>query len=707
MSGTTTHPWRWPLGCAALSVLLMASNTLAQAPGEDGEENVPPTLEETRVWGTRVVASSLNLDQQAIELKQADHISDLLRPIPGVDVGGAHSLNQRITIRSMDDKDLRISIDGANQNTYMYHHMGNLQIHADILKAVEIDVGTNSVVNGGLGGAVRFATKEARDLLAPGRKVGARLEATGSSNSGHNFAGAAYAQLGDAVDVLAYYNRVQRDDYEVGGGRILGADGEELANTDGEVRGLKGEIDDALLKVGFDITRNQRLSFNYESYADEGDYSYRPDMGLATDLAITESLQVPLLWPTDFTRDTITANYAAELGHTTLKAALFTNDSTLWRDESGYADNPDFAGWAAIVEGEADNSGFNVLAETRLPGRVSNTLTYGVDIIRYQTHYRAAYTESASVDTSAEEATSSAVFVQDRIEFGRFAVIPGLRYDEFDLESVVATKTFDEVTGSLAAEFRPVRPLVFKASATQLFQGPEPAEVFIGAGLFDEANPELEAETGRNDELSFAYGDSVLGASYFSLGATLFRTDIEGYIYQYAGPAKDNVGDMEVSGVEAYIGYELGGFSTLLTYSDAESELAAYPEYDNLEGARIDRQQGDTWSLSVDYEFTATDLALHWDLLHVGDVPAGPDLDGATLDNAKEGFTVHNISARWLPRGALAGLELTVGVDNVFDEFYASQSSRTGVSFHPRFGQLFLTDYEPGRNIKATVAYRF
>ena len=707
MSPTNVRSLRWPLTSAALSVLLIASNALAQQTESTDGDDGSAALEETRVWGTRVVASSLNLDQQAIELKQADHISDLLRPIPGVDVGGAHSLNQRITIRSMDDKDLRISIDGANQNTYMYHHMGNLQIHADILKSVEIDVGTNSVVNGGLGGAVRFETKEAKDLLTPGRQVGARLEATGSSNSGHNLSGAAYAQLGDVVDVLAYYNHVQRDNYEVGGGRILGADGGELPNTDGEVRGLKGEIDDALLKVGFDITRNQRLSFSYERYADQGDYSYRPDMGLATDLAITASLQVPLLWPTEFTRDTFTANYDAEFGHTTLKAALFTNDSTLWRDESGYANNPDFASWAAIVEGEADNSGFNVLAETRLPGQVSNTLTYGVDVIRYETHYRAAYTESDSVDTSAEEATSSAVFVQDRIEFGKFAVIPGLRYDEFDLESVVATKTFDEVTGSLAAEFRPLQPLVFKLSATQLFQGPEPAEVFIGAGLFDEANPDLEAETGRNDELSFAYGDSVLGASYFSLGATVFRTDIEGYIYQYAGPAKDNVGDMEVSGVEAYIGYDLGGLSTLLTYSDAESELDAYAEYDSLDGARIDRQQGDTWSLSVDYQLTVTDLTLHWDVMHVGDVPAGPDLDGATLDNAKAGFTVHNISARWLPRGGLDSLELTLGVDNVFDEFYASQSSRTGVSFHPRFGQLFLTDYEPGRNIKATVAYRF
>ena len=62
------------------------------------QESQPP-LEEIQVWGTWVWASSLSLGEEDVAIKQADHISDLLRPIPGVDVGGAHSLNQRITIR--------------------------------------------------------------------------------------------------------------------------------------------------------------------------------------------------------------------------------------------------------------------------------------------------------------------------------------------------------------------------------------------------------------------------------------------------------------------------------------------------------------------------------------------------------------------------------------------------------------------------------
>ncbi|WP_339614806.1 TonB-dependent receptor [uncultured Gilvimarinus sp.] len=688
--------------CAAAALLAASGATFAQ--NSVSSSDAPAEIEQVVVWGTEVKASSVYMDTTDITMRQADHISDLLRTIPGVDVGGAHSMNQRITIRSMDDKDLRISIDGANQNTYMYHHMGNLQIHADILKSVDIDVGTNSVINGGLGGAVRFETKEAKDMLAAGESFGARLQGTASDNSGHNYSIAAFAQLGDTVDLLAYYNRVERDNYEVGGGKIIGSDGNELPGTDGTVRGLKGEIDDALIKIGFDFTPSQRLEIGYESYTDEGDYSYRPDMGLATDLAITNSLGVPLLWPTEFSRDTITANYDLLIGsHTEIKAAVFQNESNLWRDESGYAENTDFVTWAAIVEGDAKNTGFNIIGETEFGSSISQTLTYGVDVIKYETEYQASYIEGG-VDSSSEDATNSAVFVQDRIELGMFAVIPGVRFDEYDVNSTVVDKSYDDVTTSIAAEFQPIDALVFKASSTELFKGPELSEVFTGAGLFETPNPELEAESGVNNELAFAYGDAIVGADLFSVGATFFNTEIDGYIYQYASPAMDNVGDMEIEGVEAYVGYDIGGLRALITYSDAESELDAFDEYSQYQGARIDRQQGDTWSVNLDYTFSNLDLALHYDVLMVDDVAAGPDLDGASLENAKDGFTVHNISLQWQP---LQRLQLTAGIDNVFDEFYASQSSRTGTSFHPRFGQLYLTDYEPGRNIKATVAYQF
>lgn len=700
---------------SAIAVAL-TSLFAAQVSAEQTQVN-EEEIEQIDVWSTTVKTSSLYLQGEEIANKQADHISDLLRTIPGVDVGGAHSLNQRITIRSMDDKDLNISIDGASQNTYMYHHMGNLQVHADILKSVDIEIGTNSVINGGLGGAVRFETKEARDLLDKDQKFGARVQLSTGSNSGNNYSLTGYGLLSDNVDFLGYYNAVNRDNYEVGGGKIIGSDGNVVEGTNGEVKGLKGELDDALFKLGWDIDAQQRLSVGYESYTDEGDYSFRPDMGLATDLAITKSLNVPLLWPTKFTRDTLTVNYDLTWNDSQLKAAVFSNTSELWRDESGWAENPAYEVWASVVTGEAKNTGVNIIAETAIDGLVSESidhnLTYGFDHIKQATDYHAKSQSGSQV--SAEEVKSTALFIQDHIDFNNgFSLIPGVRFEQYDIDSSVVDDTFSDTTFALAGEFQVNDNLLFKLSTTQIFKGPEIGEVFTGAGSGETPNADINAETGTNNEFAFAYQDNVLGADSFTLGATLFKTQIDDYIYDYAaipggGPRdywKDNIGNMEIDGFEAYVGYQIGQLNTQITYSSAESDLDAFAGYEIHEGARLDRQQGDTYTANISYHFESINLDVNWEVTDVDHVDAGLDLDGATLDNSKNGFTVHNISAHWQPE-KVAGLSVIFGVDNLFDEFYASQSSRTGTSFHPRFGPLYLVDYEPGRNVKATVAYQF
>ncbi len=698
-----------PSAFVLLPLVLSMQQALAQ---EQVEEEELTVLGPLVVWGTQVQSSSVKLGSEGIGIKQADHISDLLRSVPGVDVGGAHSLNQRVTIRSMDDKDLQISIDGANQNTYMYHHMGNLQIHADILESVDIDVGNNSVINGGLGGTVRFRTKSAEQLLEEGQRVGGRVQLGYGDNSGTSAAITGYGRLTDSVDVIAYYNGVQRDNYEVGGGEIRDFDGNAIDGTDGTVRGLEGDLSDALLKFGWDINDNHRLAFGVESYLDEGDYSYRPDMGLATDLAITNSLGIPLLWPTEFSRDTYTLNYEGEsrsLGR--INATLFHNDSTLNRDESGWADNEAFAESAGQVEGEAINTGINFIVRKELG---AHEIAYGADVTQYETEFNADY-DNGSQDSSSEEIVNSALFVQDRISLSeRFSITPGVRYNVQSNDTTVTDDTFDEVTAALAADYELTPKVHLRASTTQLFKGPEIGEVFTGAGLYDMPNEGIEQETGLNSELSLAYADAILGADEFSAGITLFNTQLNDYIYDYApiaeadggGTWKDNIGDMNIRGVEAYLGYDIGQFEALLSYSIADSELDADDDYMTLDEARLDRKQGDTFAIGLDYHLANTGLALHWDTQVVSSLSAGVDLDGATENNAKDGFAVHNISAQWRP-AAVKGLSLTVGIDNLFDEYYASQSSRTGLSLHPRFGELYLQDYEPGRNMKITAEYTF
>lgn len=685
------------------------------ASGLHAQESSIEAIERIDVWSTQINASSEYLDQDHIEARQANHISDLLRSIPGVDVGGAHSLNQRITIRSMDDKDLKISIDGAQQNTYMYHHMGNLQIHADILQSVNLEIGTNSVVNGGLGGAVRFETKNARDLLTDGKSFGGRLHLGYGDNSGTNLSFTGFGQLTESLDVLGYINRVNNDNYEVGGGKILDADGNVFPGTDGKVRGLKGKVTDALVKFGYDIDANQRIKIGYEKYKDKGDYSFRPDMGLATDLAITNFLGLPLLWPTEFGRDTLTFSYQGNWGEDSeLRINAYRNTSELKRDERGWAANPRFARRAGHVTGEAKNTGLNLIAETRIEGEVSHTLTYGADYVKHDTYYNSLGLTGTNTN-SAEEAGSLAAFLQDRIGLNQhWAIIAGVRAERYSIDSKVTDDSFSDLNFALAIEFQPKDNLLLKLSTTQLFKGPEIGEVFVGAGLFDRANPDIESETGLNTELAMAYQEELTQDIELNLGATLFYTQINDYIYDYAqipgggrrDQWKDNVGDLNIRGIEAFIGLKSAQWQTQLSYSDASSELDAFANYATLDNARIDREQGDTFNLRFTYELANTDARLQWEITRVNSLPAGLDLYGATLLNAKDGFIVHNISARWQPE-SVQGLSFTLGVDNLFDEFYASQSSRTGTSFHPLFKKLYLLDYEPGRNIKASVSYQF
>lgn len=351
------------------------------------------------------------------------------------------------------------------------------------------------------------------------------------------------------------------------------------------------------------------------------------------------------------------------------------------------------------------------IAETTLSfGKMEHELTYGLDYLTYNTEYvhDAIYVDDGG-SKSGEESTAIALFLQDKIGItDSLFITPGVRYDSNDLDSVMVDNEFSEVTFALAGEYFITEDLVVKLSTTQLFKSPEISEVFTGAGLGSVENQDIKAETGLNSEFAIAYQTEISSGVKLRTGITLFKSSIENYIYDYATVdwTPDNIGDMNIDGSEFYLGVNADALSANITYSLAESDLDSKIGYENFEGARLDRQQGDTVSGNVSYRLADYGLHLNWEVQNVASVENALDIDCASLDKSKDGYTIHNVSARWNP-SSLDALTLIVGVDNLLDEYYSSQSSRTGVSFHPRFGNLALTDYEPGRNIKATISYTF
>lgn len=298
------------------------ADTNAVVSVDDKEET-----EVIEVWSTNIINSALIEDD--IEKKQAAHLSDLLRDQAGLDIGGSHSIVQGINIRGVDDLDLNITIDGISQNSNMFHHAGNLLVNADILKAVDINVGTNSVLTGGLSGGVAFETKDAKDLLLPGQEFGARLHTDVASNDYWGGSGTVFTRISDNVDAMLYYTYTDKDNFDSGTGR--------------EVTGNEGRTYNGVLKLGWDVNAHNRLIFSYDKYNDRGDYYVKTNFGagFAEDTnAETQDI--------DYTRTSTSIAHELDYGD------AITMRSTLYKNELSYV--------TLGVEGNSEHTGYNVLA---------------------------------------------------------------------------------------------------------------------------------------------------------------------------------------------------------------------------------------------------------------------------------------------------------------------------------------------------------
>ena len=633
-------------------------------------------MDELVVWGTSVSSSSENLNGQDISLKQADHMSDLLRDIPGVDVGGTHSLTQRINIRSLGESDLDIRLDGASQHANMFHHIGNLTLNPDILKSVEIEVGNNSVTQSGIGGTVLFETKDGKDLLRNGESFGARIYGGYATNDNQQGSITAYGMLSEKVDAMVYGNLVDRDDFE---------DGDSA-----ETYGSAGKVSNMLFKIGYEPSANHRFELSYDRYRDSGDYNPRPDMSGEANLGLSGDLLIP----TDYDRDTIAGSYQLKGAKHSGKVNLYISTTEIIRDETVmeglWPDNR-----VSVNTATNQNIGLNTLFESNLViSDFNNQFNYGVDLSRQNSS-----STYGSVDFMDETAISSAIFIEDRFYFTKdFSLTAGLRYDNFRRDAETSDKTFDDITWAVGADWDVTDSVNLFASTRSLFKGPELLETFIQYQDVAFLDDDIKAETGLNSEMGIQYSN-FFGEHYISSSATVFQTNIDNYItesYQSDGSYLiENIGDAEIKGFELSASYGYDAFFTKVSYShsDSDNTTTGGPLLD-ANGRSMDI--GDSISVTLDYELDAINTQFGWTsnfVLEEDNVEDGSEVKAA--------YNTHDLYAQWTP-SAIKGLQLTFGIDNVTNELYTSHASRTGTA-----RGYTLDDYEPGRNYKLSAAYQF
>ena len=634
-------------------------------------------LETVDLWSTEVVSSSLNLGENSIETKQADHLSDLLRDLPGVDVGGTHSINNRINIRGLQDENLEITIDGAKvQNANMFHHIGNLLINPDILKKADIQVGTNSVVNGSLGGSVSFETKNGSDMLEHGRSFGARVQTNYNSNDSMGASLAGYGKITDSIDFLLYHNYVNKNNWKDGKGV--------------ETFGVDGKIDNTLLKLGYTLSDTQKISLAYDRLKDKGDYSPRPDFGRAYNEARTGLYT----FPTEYIRETITLKHELNLqDNLVLNTTLYSNENELERYEKLNGITPVRPGGLTqgLLNGKVKTTGLTTKAQSVLQtGSVFHTLTYGglYDVQTSKVTWdNAQYGEN-------EKAKSGALFIENTIDFSNgLTLTPGVRYNHYDFDGVYGKINDNKFTYGLSAQYALTQNLSLQASATTLYKGVEMVDVLATNRIYAPNTPDLKAETGINKEIGFTYNqNNLVWADSIGFSVSYFNTTIDDYI-KTVGYTMTNSGTLELKGFESSFNYQKDKLSALLTYSHSDTN------YKDT-GLPSDKEPGDSISLGIDYQ-VLSNLSLSWDSLFVREQN---DLAG-TEYNVKESYNVHDMAINWKPNG-IKGLSIIAGIDNIFDKAYVSHISENR-SFLVSGNLISTADYEPGRNFKLTLAYKF
>ena len=615
-------------------------------------------IEKIEVWGTTITNGSLLQDD--IEKRQADHLSDLLRDQAGIDVGGSHSMVQGINIRGVDELDLNITVDGVTQNNNMFHHSGNLLINADILKAVDINIGTNSVLTGGLSGGVAFETKDAADLLDPQQDFGARLHADYSSNDSAGGSATVYAQLTDSIDALGYLTYTDRHNFDDGDGN--------------EVQGNEGEITNGIMKLGWDVDDNSRFELSYDKYTDEGDYYIKTNFG--SNYNESNELETQDI---EYTRTTVSLAYELDLGD------MLNLLTSLYQNELSYL--------PTVNEGQSKHTGYTVLAESVVQSDVVHTLRYGAE-----GYEQTSKLIEQGITSNEETADSHAIYLEDEVELtNKLSVTPGIRYNHYKVDMFSPgtgdslDKTWTDFTFGLATKYLVNDHWTVTAAATELFQGPGLRETYTDYDTtFDK---DLKAETGVNYTVGAAYQQyNVFGLDRLGFSVDVFRTEINDYIDNWSvgkgNPVGEyvNSGDYVIKGVESTLTMRKDDLNARLTYSSSNSESQETGEV-------LRYEVGDSLSLGLGYQFTEYDVNVNWTTL----VTLSDDVMYGGAEINKKGYDVHNISAQWLPASA-PDLTLTFGIENLLDEQYYSHASYTSNT---------VQDYESGRNFKISASYIF
>ncbi|AXR06320.1 TonB-dependent receptor plug domain-containing protein [Salinimonas sediminis] len=640
-------------------------------------------------------ATNLSINAEDIEQYQANDLADIFRYSPSISVGGSVGVAQKIYIRGLEDAYLNVTVDGAQQTSTLFHHIGRVTIDPDLLRQIDVQAGAGEAISGpgAIGGSIRFQTKDAHDLLDQEEQFGGRVKASYFSNEGTRYSGSIYTKLGETWGVLGYYSTIDRNNMEDG-------DGDEIYGT-------AADQDMLFVKASGDIAKNHYLSLSVEQRDETGAFSARPNW------AVQEG---DALYASEAERDTLVANYR------------FAHNEMIYIEATAYQTRSSFNGGRFAWLAEIDTYGFDVRNTSET---ARHKFIYGADY-RYDEVTSGA---AAGATENAEEGSVLGLYAQGYSDLTAELLLSyGIRYDDYDfqqrilLEEYYGTPVTDSpssindskvsVNVGLAYNLSPAWTI--SAGYAEAARGKQIGDGFtIDGYLYDGADVpvvanDLAPETVQNMEAAVEYSANNLNARL-----SVYHSALDDVIFEgFAGNAVfNNIGTVDTDGLEFDIAYRWQGFDFFGGFSSADSELTpkdglysvAYGAIDlnGYEFIGLGNSRGNTWVVGVDYTLNASINmgvsvrkvdSIDIDTLHQA-VDLGWTDSLYTLN--KPGYTTVDLFGEWQ---ATPSLRVNVAVSNLFDELYIDHSS---VGDYSEVFATVVGPNEAGRDIRLSLAYTF
>jgi hemoglobin/transferrin/lactoferrin receptor protein len=636
------------------------------------------------------------IEAEELERDQPATIGDLFKAVPGVQGAGASArpLGQAFNIRGIGNSEqtasearIIVTVDGAPK-FYESYRMGSFLGDLDLYKRVEVLKGPASSTlygSGAIGGAVNFTTKEAGDFLEEGETQALRFSSTYDSNGDGVKLGIISATRAGSAEYLAGFNVTTGNDKVDGAGNRLA--GTAYDGWSGLVKGkwYLGADDEQSLTLSLSRTDSD---LDGTPVAQTGGATVGA-FGLHDMHAVDDTLT--LAWRHEF-RDNPLLDVTAQLSFTdtsvekenfSLGASCAPGTFQVLCDSSyGYATT------TLKLENTADLSA----------GAWESYLTVGVQVSEQE---RSATSSLGALGFHPEGSDRRVgLYAQGEFTYGeRLTIIPGLRVDMGEQTPGAAAVA----AGALAQEDTAVSPKIAAmyelsdsfaifGSVARTERMPTLDELYSSeaAGALPARTPSLNLlkEEADTVELGFTWQREGLLAEGDSLQmkVTAFHNDLTNMIATTprvaGGPAVpyfSNIAAAELWGAEVEAAYDAERWFAQLAYSHVKSKNAAT-------GLTLPDTPAENVVLTVGAKLPDQGLTVGWRASYFDKIRTS----SATTTGAS--YDTHDVFLTWSPEeGPLAGLDVNLSVENVFDRAYRNNLS---------------LDNAAGRTAKLSVAKR-